>query len=128
MTTYLLWHIWKASNVWIFNGEKRTETKISQLVWEEWIQFKKEQNKGKKEMVRRIRLEKQRAWTTPDSRTIKVNVSSAYDPRGSHVGLGIIARDEHGRCVQALAVAKERVLNPMVAEVDAVRVALLITQ
>lgn len=53
------------------------------------MQFKKKQNKDKKEVVRRIRVEEQKAWTAPDSRTIKVNVSSACDMRGSNVGQGI---------------------------------------
>lgn len=39
-----------------------------------------------------------------------------------------MARDHNSRCVQAWAVARERVINPVAAEVEAVRTALLMAQ
>lgn len=42
--------------------------------------------------------------------------------------LGIIALENSRRCVQAWAVARDRVINPVVAEVNAVCAALLMAQ
>lgn len=44
------------------------------------------------------------------------------------MGLGIIARDNLEKNVQVWAVARERAINPMVVEIDAVRVAILLAQ
>lgn len=74
-TTYLMWHIWKARNAWIFNGEKRSEIEVVQHAWEEWLEFKEKQKKDKREVERKIRVEERIAWTTPNPGSIKINAS-----------------------------------------------------
>lgn len=66
----------------------------------------------------------QQQWTTPDAGTIKLNASSICDQNCCNVGLEILAKDESGSCVHVWAVARDRVCNPVDAEVYAVRAAL----
>lgn len=40
LTAYLLWHLWKAQNSWIFNVEFSDERDIVQRAWSEWIEYK----------------------------------------------------------------------------------------
>lgn len=73
-------------------------------------------------------MDEQKGWTSSEPGTIKINVSSTCDQNCSNVRLGIIARDDSRRCAQAWAVAMDRVINLVVAEVNAARVALLMAQ
>lgn len=67
------------------------------------------------------------AWKPPELGGVKLNVSSICEGNRRGAGLGVaVARDDHGRLLQAWAVAKETVENPVIAELEAVRVALLV--
>lgn len=70
----------------------------------------------------------QKQWQSPEPRTLKLNVNIVCDESCRNMGLRIIARDNLERNVQAWAVARERAINPMVAEIDAVRVVILLAQ
>lgn len=67
-------------------------------------------------------------WHYPEEGEVKINVSSENDGPSAGVGLGLIARDELGRTMQGWSVTREAVMSPVVAEVEAVRVALLLAQ
>lgn len=58
----------------------------------------------------------------------KNNTYSIWDPSCNKIGLGILVSNNSSRCVQAWAIARERVINLVVAEVDAVHAALLLSQ
>lgn len=92
------------------------------------MEFKEEQVKGQKGTKRRIRVMEKKGWQLLYSGSIKLNVCSVGDEISDRVRVGIIARDDNGRIVQAWPVARERVNNPVVAKVDAVWVALLVVQ
>lgn len=101
LTPYILWQIWKARNAWLFTGERRTEREIVQLDWQECIEFKEKQERRVRGSEGRIRVEAQQGWTAPEYGTIKINTCSICDPNCNKVGLGILARNNNSRCVQA---------------------------
>lgn len=39
LSVYILWLLWKTRNMWIFNGERRTEKEIVDLAIAEWQEF-----------------------------------------------------------------------------------------
>lgn len=57
---------------------------------------------------------------------MKLNVSSDLSADGTSTGLRVIARDRQGDMIQAYSVARDGSCNPVVAELEAVRIALLV--
>lgn len=76
LTTYILWQTWKARNAYLFNGGRKTEREIVQLAWQEWIEYKEEQEINAGGLTGRLRVEEQQGWTAPKAETIKINTSS----------------------------------------------------
>lgn len=73
-------------------------------------------------------MEEQKEWQSLELRTIKINVSLSYNKCYHNVGLGIIDMNASRRCGQVWAVARERVINQVVVEVDVVRAAFFMAQ
>lgn len=103
----------------------RTKLAIIQKAQQEWIEFKYNQLPSH-QIEKRIHVDRQQNWKAPAADTIKLNVSSVCDKNYSSVRVGIIARDAAKQRVQAWSVARDSTINPVVAEVDAVRIALLL--
>lgn len=125
---YILWHMWKARNSWLFNRKVVSELDMVQQGMEEWMEYADCQQKLGKEVARRVRAERPIAWQNPAPDHINLNMSSVWEGAGKPVGQGIIARNHHGTVEQAWSVIREEVVNPVVAETDAVRVALVLAQ
>lgn len=68
------------------------------------------------------------AWEKPAPGVFKLNVCSSCEGSGIGAGLGIVARDDTGHLLQSWAVVKDGVTNPVVAEMEVVRAALLVAQ
>lgn len=68
------------------------------------------------------------AWQLPDQGVVKLNVSSICEGQGRDVGLGIVARNSLGVLLQTWAVYLNHTNNPVIAELEAVRVALIVAQ
>lgn len=106
----------------------RTKLEIIQRAQNKWIEFKKVQITDQREEKKIIRVEEQKEWQSTDLGCIKMNVSSVCDKSCNKVGISIIAKDAKKRCVQAWPVARDRTIDPVVDEVDAVHIALLMAQ
>lgn len=65
------------------------------------------------------------AWKAPERGVVKLNVSLGD---GKGVGLGIVARDCTGSLLQTWAVFLDFTDNPIIAELEAVKVALVVAQ
>lgn len=128
LTAYILWHIWKDRNAWLFNVEKNSELEVVQRAWYEWLEFKEIQERGQKVKERRIVPEVPKPWQPPEEGTLKLNVSSFAEGNRTKIGLGIIDRDYLGRTIQAWAATRDGSSHPVVLEVEAVRVELLLAQ
>lgn len=48
LTAYILWHIWKDRNAWLFNAEKNSGLEVVQRAWYEWLEFREIQARGQK--------------------------------------------------------------------------------
>lgn len=101
---------------------------IIQRAQAEWIEFKEAKKMVHREEVRKIKVEEKKDWQPPAMGCIKMNVSTVCDKSCNKVGIGITARDENKKSVQAWSVARDWTINPVVAEVEAVRIALLMAQ
>lgn len=128
ITTYLIWHIWKARNSWTYNASKVSEIEVVHKAIAEWTEYRDNQMKREAGInVRRLEGF-QNAWKYPEVGTVKLNVSSFWEAEDRPVGLGIIARNWLGNTLQASSVTRDALANPVVAEMDAIRVALLVAQ
>lgn len=112
-----------ARNSWIFNATKMTELEVVQEALGEWLEFRAGQKKQQKENGSRVMMS---MAVSGDPGSVKLNVSSSWEEGGKGVGLGIIARNDTGTVLQAWSVARDAIINPVVDETDAVRVALLV--
>lgn len=95
-------------------------------MWSEWIEFKGEQTKHNNGITGRTGKVGQEQWQFPEEEVVKLNVSSCVEGAGVNTGLGIIARDSTGEVQQAWSIVRGWENNPVVAEADAIRVALLL--
>lgn len=128
LTAYILWHIWKNHNSWIFNLEKWSELEVVQHAWSAWMEYKNAQKQTTREKVYTIRLPQKEAWKAPGPGVIKLNVSSASKAGAGGVGVGIVARDDQGRMLQTWVVHLRYMSNPVIAELKVVRIALVVSQ
>ncbi|XP_052172310.1 uncharacterized protein LOC127788238 [Diospyros lotus] len=133
ISAYIFWNLWKARNAWCFNKERWLAHEIIQKSLDEWTEFKLENITQTSEpqldkIPRRNVGSRQTNWQEPVEGTIKLNVCSSKLLPNGRVGLGIIARDEKGAMVQAWSIAKSGCFNPVVAEVEAVRIAQIVAQ
>lgn len=120
--------MWKARNSWLYNGQMVTELEVVQQAMEECLEFAECQQKSGHAAQRKMMVDRQKAWQHPEAGCVKLNVSSVWEGVGKTVGVGIIARNHNGKVEQPWSVAREEVANPVVAETNAVRVALVVAQ
>lgn len=99
---------------------------VIQCTWSEWIEFKEEWEKERTEKPRKIQVKEKKQWQPLAPGCIKFNVSSVDNGGSKQMRLGIIARDDRGQTIQAWSVARDQIQSPVVANVDAVHVALLL--
>lgn len=102
-----------------------TEMEIVRKACTEWSEFKAENQVKKQETERIPRMIWWESWKPPEVRGMKLNVCSLCDHTFKRAGLGIVARNDQGHLVQAWTVVKQEIDNPIVAELEAVRAALL---
>lgn len=125
---YIVAYLEGQEYAWLFNVEKNSELKVVQRAWYEWLEFREIQARGQKVKERRIMPEVPKPWQPPEEGTLKLNVSSFAEGNRTKIGLGIVARDYLGRTIQAWAVTRDGSSHPVVPEVEAVRVELLLAQ
>lgn len=75
-----------------------------------------------------MQVEPPEPWQKLVTGTIKLNVCSDTAVDGKAGGLGIIARDSRGDMLQAWSMARKGNYNPVVTELEAIRLALLAAQ
>lgn len=92
------------------------------------MEYKEGQSHEAKEPCQMVFRNRQEVWQTPERDEVKINVSSYCEDAEKGVGLGLLARNETGAVLQAWSVARDGVNNSVVADVETVRVALLMTQ
>lgn len=71
---------------------------------------------------------KQSSLEKPQQGVIKLNVCLANQESSSSVGLGVVARDDQGKVLQMWSATREGHYNPVVVNLDADKVALLLVQ
>lgn len=106
----------------------KTEKEVVQRAWKEWIEFNETQGKGQKQQKNKIWMGKKKSWEPPEMRIVKLNVCSSGDEESRQVGLEILARDCNGKTEYAWSVTRDKINNPMVCEIDATQVSLLLAQ
>lgn len=128
LTSYLMWLIWKARNSWTFKSESQTKNEIVKKAWGEWMEFKGDQIQ-KAWTNNRIEVgEMREVWQCRGAGEVKINVSSHCEGDGGEVGLGLIALNHIVATLQVWSVTRDRVHCPVVVDVEAVRMALLVAQ
>lgn len=101
------------------------ELEVIHKAWEEWLEFKENQEKQPNQSSIRLGRGEKENWKPPEAGTIKIIICAAGDENSSRVGIGTIAKDEKGSMVQAWSVTRDKVSNPVVVKVDAVQSATL---
>lgn len=120
--------MWKARNALYFREEKWEEKVIIEHAWEEWIEWKKVRLEETNSVMKRVQIDRQTGWARPEQGVIKFNVGPEIQEGSHNIGVGIVARDFHGEAVQMWSVAREGKVSPVVADLLAVRIALLFAQ
>lgn len=60
-TAYIIWHIWKARNSWLYNGQMVPELEVVQQTMEECLEFAECQQKSGGAAQRRMMVDRQKA-------------------------------------------------------------------
>lgn len=121
-----MWRIWKEINNWTFKSESLTENEIVQKAWEEWMEFKGDRIQ-KTWTNNRIEVREMReVWQCRGAGEVKINVSSHCEGYKRGVDLGLIGLNHTVATLQAWSVTRNRVNCPVVVDVEAVRMALLV--
>lgn len=128
LSAYIIWQIWKQRNRWLFHTEKWTKQEVVQKACKEWMEFSSVNPQKQKLATSHIRVERRMAWKAPESDFVKLNVCSEIPRRSTGSGVGIVARNHDGEMLQTWAIFKEYVVNPVLAELEAIRIALIVAQ
>lgn len=99
-----------------------------QKAWAEWPEFKESFTPHTKSLASGRILARKEGWKTAERGVIKLNISSSCGKNGSQVGLGVAARDHSGVLFQIWAVFLDYTANPVIAKLEADRVALVVAQ
>ncbi|WP_157056330.1 hypothetical protein, partial [Candidatus Burkholderia verschuerenii] len=126
LTVYILWQIWRNRNEWCFSETRRHEKEVVQRAWEEWMEFKEAQAEKTRISNKPILVRTRVRWTVPGPGIVKINVGTAEDRSKESSGIGIIARGEAGNIMLAMIVTRDSSLNPVVTELEATRLALIL--
>lgn len=92
------------------------------------MEFKDSQISTNLPTGRRREPAKPEPWQVPEQGVMKLNISSSCGQEGNRVGLGVVARDDKGDLVQTWAVSLDYMVHPVMAELEATRVALIVAQ
>lgn len=76
VTTFILWHMWKARNALYFCGENWEERVLIAQACEEWREWKEVQQENKNTVMARVLESRQKCWDKPEKGVIKLNVGS----------------------------------------------------
>lgn len=128
LTAYFLWQMWKNRNNWHFQSVKHEPMEIVQHARAEWLEFKECEFIAKPQQTNRTGSIQQGKWRAPEKDVVKLNVSSLRAGRDKGVGLGIVARNCFGELLQTWAIFLDFTDNPVIAELEAARVALIVAQ
>lgn len=128
LSGYILWQIWKNRNAWHFQSARHSPYEVVQIAWTEWLEYKELHSQQQIPKAHNNTTERKMAWQPPDQGVVKLNVGSICEGQGKGVGLGIVARDSLGDLLQTWAVYLNYTNNPVIAELEAVRVALIVAQ
>ncbi|CAI9099243.1 OLC1v1036028C1 [Oldenlandia corymbosa var. corymbosa] len=126
-SVFLLWNIWKWRNNWLFNTQFLSQWEVVNKAMEEWLEYEAH-CQVLPSQIHHTRVQQQLQWSKPAEGVIKLNVSALFQQYTGITGVGIVARDCRGSLLQVWAVARDRLQNPVVATLDAVRVALIFAQ
>lgn len=67
LTAYIMWHIWKNRNRWIFSSKQYSEMKVVRGAWREWTEYKVVNHQEQEEIVRISRLQRKEPWKPPEA-------------------------------------------------------------
>lgn len=92
------------------------------------MEFKAKQTQKLKENIRIEMGERLEVGQYPGVGEVKINVSFSCEGTGEGAGLGLIATNDTGTTLQAWSITRDRMDSPVVADVEAVCMALLVAQ
>ncbi|KAK6136156.1 hypothetical protein DH2020_030090 [Rehmannia glutinosa] len=128
LTIYILWWLWKARNLWVFQRSKLTEKVIVECAVNEWMEYKnvvfvspktpKSVIPGKCSSVNELSC-----GNIVGLVSCEVSACVTKEKSG---GLGGVLRDECGNCIMAWSSFRDRTLGPVEAILLAVRHALVV--
>lgn len=120
---YLIWHIWKARNEFVFNTKSPNPMSVLILAKSQALEFLQARTDNRSSNSIATSNWGSTRWRPPRSDTTKVNIDAAYDAITGRGCAGVVCRDARGKVLTVIA-SRIFAPNALVAEALAMREAL----
>lgn len=125
LSVYLLWHIWKARNAWQFQGQKMHIVEVVKHAMQDWQEYGEINDAARKsDRQRKCRSGETKAGNNDPTETI-IKVATESSGVGEDSRMGLLFVDKHQKILLAKALKCAANTQPCVAEMEAVRHAMV---
>ncbi|XP_027150299.1 uncharacterized protein LOC113750534 [Coffea eugenioides] len=129
LTVSILWQVWKARNKMTFQAERGNAKLIVDKAHSEWLEYEAcNETNGRPATPAEENGQSQQKWEPPKEGVIRINTDAVLSAKMVRTGLGIIARNWHGKIVKAKGIVTRRRGVPAIEEAMAIRSALEMTK
>ncbi|KAM6576060.1 hypothetical protein CsatB_027897 [Cannabis sativa] len=118
------WSIWHARNEVQWNHKSRSALEVVKSAKHVLGQWKITKFESPNALFAMGDISKSNCWRKPDEYTVKVNVDGATFEAHQKFGFGCVARDHHGKLIEAISESRWGCVSAEIAEVIGIKEAL----